>query len=178
MPRIRHVNGAAIALFAAVVAGPAVEQCPGNFVPRGTDSTLKSNDQSLVTDFWRSEFLRKPENDSNQTDGAAHISNNRAAGSAAIVATNPVDLSLWSDSIVGITHDSSPETAIDVSDATELSEYETAVAHHSLSDWERAASGPVAKLEPQNGPSVVTVIVAIVGIVVVSGAYLTSAEKR
>ncbi len=67
-------------------------------------------------------------------------------------------------------------------DLLELSnETESAAGDATLSDWQQAAADSVGrkgKALPSNGPSLLSLVVCVAGLIVIVGAYLTSGKKK
>lgn len=113
------------------------------------------NETSVATDLWRKEFFEKthdPEDEDALADGPSGRS----------VLKNENDLLVATAPGIELARSGGPEVA-----GSELP---------MLSDWEHAATKAIGSSEititTLEGPSAVTLVVAVVGLIVVGGAYL------
>lgn len=119
-------------------------------------------DLSLVTDFWRSQFRNTAEENSTSPE----------------LSDAPGPRSSNVDSTPAMTEELVPEVAGDLPIATESDALEVAPIDSemlAMSDWESAesqAGNSRGKTFTKDGPSMVTAVVGIVGLIVVFGAYL------
>lgn len=122
-------------------------------------------DVSLVTDFWRSQFRNLAEENTASPD----LSKSTNA---------PERLSPTNDSGPAGTDELIPEVDGDLPIATESDALDVETTDSetlAMSDWESAesqAGNPRGKTFTKDGPSMVTGVVGIVGLIVVFGAYL------
>lgn len=122
-------------------------------------------DLSLVTDFWRSQFRNISEENSTSPERSD-------------TPNSPGPRSSAGDSTPAMTEELVPEVEGDLPIATE-SDAMTVTEVYSetlaMSDWESAesqAGNLQGKTLTKDGPSMVTAVVGIVGLIVVLGAYL------
>ncbi len=125
---------------------------------------LDGTDLSMVTDFWRSTFgmLADRAVDSEKESDTTAVADHQVSDS---VSAPPMSASEM------ITSDLPIASTMDTQIADESSE-DLVI----MSDWETSESEAVVgrgKTFTKNGPSAVTAIVAIVGFIVVGGAYLS-----
>lgn len=113
------------------------------------------NDTSVATDLWRKEFFEQSR-DPNEEDAASDGPSGRS------VLKNENDL------LVG----TAPKIQLARSGGLQVAGSELP----TLSDWEHAATKAIGPKEititTLEGPSAVTLVVAVVGLIVVGGAYL------
>ncbi len=113
------------------------------------------NDGSVSTDLWRKEFFEKSR-DPNEGDALADGPSGRS------VLKNENDLLVGTAPRIQLARSGGPQVV-----GSELP---------TLSDWEHAATKAIGPKEititTLEGPSAVTLVVAVVGLIVVGGAYL------
>jgi hypothetical protein len=122
-------------------------------------------DLSLVTDFWRSQFRNISEENTTSPNESGSPNSSGPRSSA-------------TDSTTAVTQELVPEVAGDLPIATESDALEVAPIDSetlAMSDWESAESRSGSLREKtltKDGPSMVTAVVGVVGLIVVFGAYL------
>ena len=122
-------------------------------------------DLSLVTDFWRSQFRNADEQNLELPQSGNSVN-------------TPAPRELAVDVTPAMTEELIPEVEGDLpiateSDAMTFTEVDSETL--AMSDWESAesqAGNPQGKKLTKEGPSMVTAVVGIVGLIVVFGAYL------
>ena len=122
-------------------------------------------DLSLITDFWRSQFRNTAEENPTSPD-LGDAANSHAPRSSVVGAPSTM------------TEELVPEVDGDLPIATESDALTVAAVDSetlAMSDWESAesrAGNSRGKTFTKDGPSMVTAIVGVVGLIVVFGAYL------
>ena len=129
---------------------------------------------SLPTEFWRSEFLHnieRPERLDPSEVGDQH------PGVPAATMQNSVPGFIVSSLEEELLQQHTPtdsETAVTATDV------DVSKSHATSTEWDQAACsaiGPQGDKTTHDGPSVITAIVGVVGIVVVFGAYFSSTRN-
>ena len=161
-------RGVLASIFTAAVAC-CCSQCHAMGIETQRDPSsvqvLAGSDCSLVTDLWRSQFLVSSE----VNQGSADSENGQGSAAARTVGTSAH--AFGSEEIA-------LGTQADLPIPTETDPFETVGVNSeslTMTDWESAESNAVGskgKTFTKDGPSVVTAIVGVVGLIVVSGAYL------
>jgi hypothetical protein len=154
---------------AAVVTGIVVASWIGETGVAGTtlNNTVRSSlmtrnatfdgDLGLTTDFWRSQFGTMPDK--------RHFEEHP---------TTTINAQIAQSLVMSYSSEGGVTAPIDVPTGKE-STLESGSTEHSMSEWETAeskASGPARVTLTQNGPSLVSGVVAVVALIVVFGAYL------
>lgn len=142
-----------------------------------TDNHQVSNhpELSLPTEFWRSEFLNNIESPERQDPAAAAGDQHPVLPGATMQDSAPGFLVASLEEELFRKH-----TATDSETAAGAPDFDVSNPHATPSEWEKAACfavGPQGDRTTHNGPSVITAIVGVVGIVVVFGAYFSSARS-
>ncbi|MFO1002132.1 MAG: hypothetical protein U0936_17490 [Planctomycetaceae bacterium] len=150
---------------------PANAASPGGF-SGATMLTADRADMALDTGLWRGEFLKVQEEEESTAPGTSDDENHQGLQSlrANDVVKNSeiVDLDEAAEEYLEAGETSLVESTTDeVLVSVEVPEH--------LSDWEQAicnVSDGKALAAGQKGPSMITAIVAVVGVIVVIGAYM------
>ena len=129
-------------------------------------------DLTLDTGLWRGEFLKTQEEDASPVPGASDDENHQS-----LQAMRTIDVRDDSDivNLEGAAEEYFEDGEVLPVQSTGDDIVETGEMSENLTDWEQAicnVSDGKALAAGQKGPSMITAIVAVVGVIVVLGAYM------
>ncbi len=145
----------------------------------------------LDSGLWRSEFLTKVSN-TRASEVDAPLSAQPEPQLSSGLVTRQVSESPLSDfaeapgnslivemPVVGLAEFMLPDSSADLPERG--NDTEAAAGDTTLSDWQQAAAvsvGRKGRTLNSNGPSLISLVVGVVGLIVIVGAYMTSGKKQ
>ena len=129
-------------------------------------------DLALDTGLWRGEFLKTQEEEASPAPGASDDENHQS-----LQAMRRTDVRKNSDlvNLEGAAEEYFEDGEVLLDQSTGADIVVSGEIHENLTDWEQAicnVSDGKALAAGQKGPSMITAIVAVVGVIVVIGAYM------